>query len=92
MVLAGELYECRKVKNDVDIRPVNHAVFMRRVQSRTVKGAFFVDLIRESYLNRYLRLIKKEFEEVEKRLRRRRKLLRKSVARQLRTLGSKTEI
>jgi hypothetical protein len=92
MISSGGLYEYRQGKKSVDIRPVDHVVFMRRVQSRTVKGEFFVDFIRESYLNRYLGLIEKELKEIEKRLRCHRRLLRKSVTKQLHSLSPKTEI
>ena len=90
IIFAGEMYECRQTKQGVIIRASNHIVFVRRVKSRVIKGEFFVDFVRESYLNRYLTVIQREFETIEKRLRSNRKLLRKNVMREMRALAEST--
>lgn len=84
LVLAGDLYECRQTRGDVRLRKANHLVLIRRVKSRAIKGEFFIDLVQESYFDRYLRLIHRERERVAKRLRRYRRLLRRSVVMQFR--------
>jgi hypothetical protein len=88
MIFSGEMYECHTTKSGPKLRPVNHLVFMRRVQSRTIKGEFFVDFVREAYLNRYLNTLDRERKEIAQRLRRKRKTLREEVARQLHELTS----
>jgi hypothetical protein len=87
VIFSGEIYECRLTRSGAQLRPTNHVVFMRRVQSKTVKGEFYIDLIRESYLGRYLGTINRECKEIKKRLRQHHKILRESVAQHLRELN-----
>jgi glucose-6-phosphate-specific signal transduction histidine kinase len=61
---------------------------VRRMQSKTIKGEFYVDFVREAYLNRYLNAVDRERQKIAERLRRKRKILRENVARQLHDLTS----
>jgi hypothetical protein len=84
VIFAGDLYECWQTKTKVHIRPVNHVVFLRRISARGLKGEFFVDFVRESYLRKFLSLIDREVDWLERRLRSKRVLLRQNVMRELR--------
>jgi hypothetical protein len=87
MLFAGELYECRQSAGRVRLGAANHVVLLRRVRSRAIRGEFFVDLVRESYLGYYLAVIGGECEEIESRLRNRQQPLRRGAGRQLRGLS-----
>jgi hypothetical protein len=86
VILAGDMYDCRQTRKGVTIKPSNHILFVREVKSRSIKGEFCVDFIRESYLGRYLAHIDLEFEFIEKRMKANRRRLRREVAREIRDL------
>ncbi len=89
VILSGELYECRQAKKEATIRASNHIVYVRRVESRVLKGEFFIDFIRESYLGRYLRQLDQEFQFIHKRLKSNRNQLRRNSMREQRALAAK---
>jgi len=89
VILSGELYECRQTKKETTIKPSNHIVYVRTVESRLLKGEFFIDFIRESYLGRYLRQLDREFQFIHRRLKSNRIQLRRNSMREQRTLAAK---
>ncbi len=87
VIVAGDLYECRQSKAGVRIDECNHAVFIREIKSRVIKGEFCIDFVRESYVKSYLSKLDREFRYFEKRLKTHRTRLRKDVIREIRNLA-----
>src|SRR5262249_2432952 len=88
VVIAGQMYECQQRKKEVIIEPADHIIFVRAVKSRFIKGEFFVDFVRETYLPRYLRKLDREFDFIKKKLKPHRVELRRNVIREMRALQS----
>jgi hypothetical protein len=72
VVLQGELYLANETRQGLKIKKVNHVQFRREVWSANRREAYQIDVIRESFIDKYLKLIDKEAETI------RRKLNRKS--------------
>jgi hypothetical protein len=61
LVLKGPMYEYYvPAKGDPELKTTNHVLVIRHYESKSVKCRFAIDVIHESYLERYLDLLERE--------------------------------
>jgi len=88
LVLRGPMFEYyMPPSGPAQLRKANHILFIRHYSSRTVKCHFAIDVIHESYLERYLELIEKELKKFVNLVRR----YRRPIARSINTLAELQE-
>lgn len=84
LLFSGPLYECRIQNKGYKIIEANHLVLYKSVRSKTLKGTYHVDVIKEDYLNSFLRIIEKEEEEIIKKLKKNRRLIKENTLKEYR--------
>lgn len=83
MLFGGELYECRFTQHRFDVFRTDHVLLWQNISSKNLKGAYFIDMIEESYLPKYLKKIDNEMKELKRRFIEKLPLLRESVFKEL---------
>ena len=81
LVLQGPIYLTRETAGGITLRPVRHVQFRKEEWSRDRHDEYQIDVVHESFVRSYLRLIDREVEAVVKRLRRHKREIRNSIDR-----------
>jgi len=81
LVLGGDLYTARQTRHGLNLRPTNHVQYLRQFWSGGHPKACQIDVIQESYLRAYLKLVDTEIQKLRRRLARRREVLTVSMDR-----------
>jgi len=79
VILQGELLEARETRRSVTLRSADHLQFRRSVATKGMSIDYQIDVIRERYLLRYLRLVDGELEKTARLLRRRHRTVRSAI-------------
>ena len=82
LLFAGPIYECKIQGRNYRLTKAKHIALERDVQSSSIQGTFRIDVIHESYLGRYMKLVIAEKNEMVKRFKRKRLLLKENVLRE----------
>src|SRR5207245_563696 len=72
VVLQGELFLANETRHDLKIKKVNHVQFRREIWSTNRRETYQIDVIRESFIDKYLMLIAEEAETIRRKLTRKR--------------------
>jgi len=81
LVLQGGLYRARQSRRDVMLREAKYVQFLRQFWRNGQPSAYQIDVIQESHLRAYLKLVDSEIRALRKRLSRRREILTVSMQR-----------
>lgn len=79
MLFGGELYECRLSARHFDILRKNHIVLWQEITSQNLETELAMDMIEESYLPKYLRMVEKEIKTMKNRFLKDIKIMRKAA-------------
>jgi hypothetical protein len=80
VVVQGKLCLAKQSRRGLQIRDVKHVQFRQEQWSTERRTSYQIDIIQESFLGNYLRMIDQEMEMVTRRMKRRRKTIRASIA------------
>ncbi len=72
LVLQGDIYMARESRRGVQLRNVRHVRYRREVWTSKRRATYQIDVIQESFLLRYLRMVDREVQTIVDRLKRRR--------------------
>jgi hypothetical protein len=81
VVAQGDLYLAKESKRDLRLRKVRHVQFRRELWSANRKETYQIDVIHESFLNAYLKMVDREVEAIKRRFIKRRKGIQTSIDR-----------
>jgi hypothetical protein len=79
LVVQGDLYLAKQSRRGLKMRKVRHVQFRRELWSAQKKATYHIDVIHESFLSAYLKIVEKEVEAVKRRFVKRRKSVQKSI-------------
>lgn len=79
LILHDDLYECRQSRNGPRLIARKHIQFRKSVITGRKPEVFHIDVIVESYLDEYLKMLDKEHDELKKRFQRNKGHVRKAV-------------
>ena len=74
-----EIYECHIKGRKPSFKRVHRVNFIRRYHSSNLKGEYRIDVVTESGFRRLLPIIDKEVEELARRIKKKRDILRESA-------------
>lgn len=86
MLFAGDLYECRLMGRRTHIFPTDHILLWHTISTKKLEGEYFIDMIEEAYLKKYLQLLDTEIKEVVRRMVQQRKILHENSCTELKEL------
>lgn len=81
ILFAGQIFECRIMGKEYKLFERKHLLFNKKIQSKTLKGSYYIDVIQENYLSRFLNIIQEQNVKIVDRLKRKRKILKDNVKR-----------
>jgi len=81
VVVQGELFLAKESRRGLKIREVRHIQFRRELWSAKKKDAYQIDIIHESFLGAYLKMVDREVDAVKRRFAKRRKRIQNSIDR-----------
>jgi hypothetical protein len=79
LILQGDIYEIRTEKPPTEIKAVTNVQYCKELWDGRGSKTYYIDVVSEKYLPKYLDLISKEIEAIRRRLRRERKIVHKSL-------------
>lgn len=79
VVVQGDLYLAKQLKQSLRMRKVRHVQFRRELWSARKKDTYQIDVIQESFLSAYLKMIDGEVEAIKRRIIRQRKSIQSSI-------------
>lgn len=84
MLFGGDLYECRLTGQKFSIFKNDHILLWQTISSTNIKGSLYIDMIKEEYLRKYLKLINQEMKEIRTRFHGETSLLRENALKEFR--------
>jgi hypothetical protein len=83
MLFGGNMYECRLMGPRTQTFSTDHILLWHTISTKNIKGEYFIDMVEESYLKKYLKLIDKEIKEIIRRFVQQRQILRENSYKEL---------
>lgn len=81
VVVQGDLYLAKESGRSLKMRKVRHVQFRRELWSAKKKDTYHIDVIHESFLGAYLKIVDREVEAAKRRFVKRRKNIQRSIDR-----------
>lgn len=81
LVVQGDLRVARETRNGLLVRSVGHVQLRKSVWSAKRKDTYQIDVVTESYVPRYLRIVEREMKSLAKRMRTHQSTIRDSLSR-----------
>ncbi len=91
LLFSGLIYECRISGKHYKLIKNNHLTFYNTIQSKTLEGIYHIDIIQESFLPKFLRMVIEENDKIVSLLKRKRLLLKRNVERNFEEEEKKTK-
>jgi hypothetical protein len=90
IILQGKLFDARETSRGILLRAANHIQFRRSVATPSKKTNYQIDIIRETFLPKFIDLVDKEIDTTAKLLHRHRKVIASSLNRIASEAGAAT--